>query len=69
VISEEIMNFVWEENRVFLTEKYAHDDDFFKVRSLHPLRSALRSPCAPRTQRIRVCLMLLLLMPRSLCGT
>jgi hypothetical protein len=58
VISEEIMNFVWEENRVFLTEKYAHDDDFFKVRSLHPLRSALRSPCVllgRETQRVRVC--------------
>ncbi|ELR15597.1 ubiquitin domain containing protein [Acanthamoeba castellanii str. Neff] len=30
VIPEEIMNYVWEENRVFLTEKYAHDDDFLK---------------------------------------
>lgn len=37
IIPEEIMNYVWEENRVFLTEKYAHDDDFLKVRCLAAL--------------------------------
>lgn len=32
IIPEEVMNSVWEENRTFLTDKYAHDEDFFKVK-------------------------------------